>query len=388
LWLAVRRRDDQTHAAKIFLTTGALACAALVPYALLLARRAATMDKVQALKFTHAPDLFRVPEIVALLALAVLAVGVWRKRFDTHDTPFLFAASFALTPFVVFNQQLVTGRSLQPVHYADYVLNYLALVALTLAVALFVRRRDRRDTATPGHRPETPGHPPETRARSLALRRFQRVFLCIALAAYAWAAFELIATTRRFAPVNRARDAQAGVASRLAEMARTGAADPVRARPVVFTTSFMLADNLPVGAPQTAVLWAPHMHVYSGLTSDEHKERIYQFLYYTGVAPENFRAYLDANPLLLYMLLGAERVLPRLTTGHAPLTAGELDDAGRAYANYVAVFTREQAARPVLSFVVISPERPHDLSQLDRWYERDAGERVGGYTIQRVRLRP
>jgi hypothetical protein len=58
------------------------------------------------------------------------------RAAQVRDATFLFAASFALTPFVVFNQQLADGRSLQPVHYADYVLNYLSLVALTLAFAL------------------------------------------------------------------------------------------------------------------------------------------------------------------------------------------------------------------------------------------------------------
>jgi hypothetical protein len=402
LRLAARRADGETHAAKVFLTTGALACASLVPYALLLARRAAEMDKVQVLKFTHAPDLFRAPEMVALVALALLALGVWRRRLAARDTTFLFAASFALTPFVVFNQQLLTGRSLQPVHYADYVLNYLALVALTLAVALLVRTRNESDAALRAPLAETHRLPLETHGRLAPTlpRRFpaRALLLSVALAAYGWAAFELAATTRRFAPVNRARDEQAGVAARLAELARAGASDPAHSgagmperggtRPVVLATSFMLADNLPFGAPQLAVLWSPHMHVYSGLTADEHRRRIYQFFYYTGVAPENFRAYLDANPLVVYMLFGAERVLPRLTTERAPLTTEEIDDAARAYAVYVAAFTREQAAEPALSFVVASPERPHDLSALDRWYERDAGERVGAYTIQRVRLRP
>jgi hypothetical protein len=145
---------------------------------------------------------------------------------------------------------------------------------------------------------------------------------------------------------------------------------------------------LPVGAPQLAVLWSPHMHVNSGLTAGEHRERMYQFFYYTGVAPENFHAYLRANPLVGYMLFGAERVLPRLTTDHTPLSFEEIDREGRAYANYVAAFTREQAARPALSFVVASREGAEDFAQLDCWYTRDAGERVARYTIYRVHLRP
>ncbi|HEV2801350.1 MAG TPA: hypothetical protein VGW12_12675 [Pyrinomonadaceae bacterium] len=419
-FLFTRTRDDRARAAKIFLTVAALACASLVPYALLLARRAPAMDKVQVLKFTHAPDLSRAPELVGLLALALLGAGVWRKRVAPHGASFLFAASFAITPLFVFNQQLLTGRSLQPVHYADYVLNYLSLVALTLAVALLGGARREADDTTPGRSSSTTTTQDTTQATQDRMPATERpattaelefetsnpalkrrvparalLFFCVALAAYGWAAFELLATTRRFAPVNRARDEQARVAARLAEMVREGAgdaalvdaSDTTRIRPVVFVTSFMLADNLPVGAPQASVLWSPHMHVFAGLTAEEHKERLFRFFYYTGVAPENFRAYLDANPLVAYTLFGAERVLPRLSDDYAPPTATEIEREAQAYAAYVASFTREHASRPALSFVITSTERAYDLSALERWYERDAGEPVGAYTIYRVRLR-
>jgi hypothetical protein len=403
LWLLAQSdRDERLRALKIFLTTATLACASLVPYALLLARRAATMDKVQVLKLTHAPDLFRTPELVALVALALLAACVWLPRLALRDARIVFAASFALTPFVVFNQQVVTGRSLQPVHYEDYVLNYLALLALVLAFALLVRR-DETDRPTP--RRSVPLQRVATLAPFAALRRFSKpLLLCVALAAYGWAARELVATSRRFAPTNAARDEQLRVAKRLAEIARTTATteiarttatttetanDPASpSHPVVLATNFMLADNLPLGAPQLAVHWSPHMHVNSGLSGEEHRERMYQFFYYANVAPENFHAYIRANPLVVYKLFGAERVLPRLTPDYAPLSDEEINREGRAYADYVAAFSREQAARPTLSFVVNSTQDSDDLSALDRWYARDAGERVGNYTIYRVQLRP
>jgi hypothetical protein len=398
LWLLAQTgRDERLRALKIFLTTTALACASLVPYALLLARRAATMDKVQVLKLTHAPDLFRAPELIALVALALLAAGVWLRRLALRDARVVFAASFALTPFVVFNQQVITGRSLQPVHYEDYVLNYLALLALVLAFALIVRRQE-TDQPTPP-RLATPQRFDSLRRfatlqRLASLRRFAKpVLLCIALAAYAWAARELVATARRFAPTNAARDEQLRVAKRLAEIARTTATttanDPASpSRPVVLALNFMLADNLPLGAPQLAVHWSPHMHVNSGLTAEAHRERMYQFFYYANVAPEDFHAYIRSNPLVVYKLFGAERVLPRLTPDYAPLSDAEINLEGHAYAAYVAAFTREQAARPTLSFVVTSTQDSSDLSALDRWYARDAGERVGSYTIYRVQLRP
>jgi hypothetical protein len=384
LWLVARNKlDERTHALKIFLTTAVLACASLVPYALLLARRAATMDKVQVLKLTHAPDLFRAPEVIALVALALLAAGVWLRRLATRDARVVFAASFALTPFVVFNQQIITGRSLQPVHYEDYVLNYLALLALVLAFALLVRRRDETDQLTPRRF--------ATLQRFATLRRFSTpLLLCVALAAYGWAARELLATARRFTTTNAARDEQLRVARRLAEIARTTttANDAASGRPVVLALNFMLADNLPLGAPQLAVHWSPHMHVNSGLTAEAHRERMYQFFYYANVQPENFYDYIRANPLVVYKLFGAERVLPRLTPDYAPLSEAEINLEGHVYADYVAAFTREQAARPTLSFVITSTQDSDDLSTLDRWYTRDAGERVGNYTIYRVQLRP
>ena len=150
----------------------------------------------------------------------------------------------------------------------------------------------------------------------------------------------------------------------------------------------MLADNLPLGAPLTSVHWSPHMHVNSGLTAEAHRERMYQFFYYTNVQPENFHAFIRANPLVVYKLFGAERVLPRLTPDYAPLSVEEINREARAYADYVAAFTRVQAARPALSFVITSTDDTGDLSTLDRWYTRDAGERVGDYTIYRVQLRP
>jgi hypothetical protein len=228
-------------------------------------------------------------------------------------------------------------------------------------------------------------------SRLATLRRFAMpVLLCVALAAYGWAARELLATARRFTPTNTARDEQLRVAQRLAEIARTTttANDPASARPVVLALNFMLADNLPLGAPQLAVHWSPHMHVNSGLSAEAHRERMYQFFYYANVQPEDFYDYIRANPLIVYKLFGAERALPRLTPDYAPLSEAEINLEWHVYAAYVADFTREQAARPTLSFVVTSTQDSDDLSTLDRWYERDAGERVGNYTIHRVQLRP
>jgi hypothetical protein len=377
VWLAAFGRGDDREAGgawKVFGAVGAFLLLALAPYAMLLARRAPTMDAVQALQQTRAPDLWRAPELIGYAALVLLAFGAWRGLLARRDPAAVFAASFALTPLAVFNQQVLTGLSLQPIHYKVFTLNYVALLAFFVAAALVWRGRD---AGAPG-----------TARRSIVVVRTAAVAFVVA-AAYGVALLDTVKATRLLAPINLARDEQMRVARRMAEIGREddAAAAAGGGRRVALATSYILSDGLPVVAPQ-AVLWSPHMLVNSGLTAGQHKERIYQYLYYTGVAPADFTRFVNANRFIVYMLFGPGRALPYLTNAHAPLTDAELEGEARAYAAYVAAFTREQAARPALSFVITSPERPHDLSALDRWYERDAGEQVGVYTIYRVRLRP
>ena len=61
-------------------------------------------------------------------------------RFRWREPVNLLAISFALMVFVVFNQQVITGRSLQPVHYEWFIANYCALIAIVLTAASW--RRD------------------------------------------------------------------------------------------------------------------------------------------------------------------------------------------------------------------------------------------------------
>ncbi len=43
---------------------------------------------------------------------------------------------------VVFNQQVITGQSLQPIHYQVFIGNYVAGLALALLIGLLWRRAD------------------------------------------------------------------------------------------------------------------------------------------------------------------------------------------------------------------------------------------------------
>lgn len=82
-----------------------------------------------------------------------------------------------------------------------------------------------------------------------------------------------------------------------------------------------------------------------------------------------------------------ERILPMLRFDFKPIRQDEIEEEVRAYQTYVDSFSRERAWQQPLTYVVTRVEHEPDLSHIDRWYQRDAGERVGAYNLYRVKLR-
>lgn len=358
LWIIVRPAHWRS-ALPSFALIGVIALAALLPYAFLLSHRAPTMDTVQALVYTHAPDLSRSIEIIALLIVIAIAVGLKLGRVSLRDPRILITTAFALLPFVVFNQQIVTGRSLQPMHYEQFVVSYTTLIAAALALTLLWRGK-------------------------VATRRLPLgLMLIIGCVAYAWGMGETWISTRRFAQINVKRDETRAVPLRLRTLAASATPDRLPTREVVFAPDFTQADYLPTAAPQ-AVLWAPHMFVFSGVSIAENKERFFQFLYYSGVGAEEFERQYQHRGLVNYAIFGWERANPRLTVNYAPITSAELAIEVKNYADYIANFDRTRATQPTLSYVILDPQQQVDLSNLDRWYTRDAGERIGRFLLCRL----
>lgn len=360
LWLLIRPAG-YASALRLFGVVAALVTAALLPYSVLVSNRAETMEAVQALTYSRAPDLLRGPEIVGALVLAALAFAARRGLIERKDPRVVFTASLALMPFVVFNQQIITGHSLQPIHYEQFIANYVSLVALALAFGLLWR-------AWAGAERKIP----------------KRALCCVALVAFGWGIAETGVALKIFTPFNLIRSDSMPAALRLAELARDSTGDDG----VVLFTDVLPSDDLPTISPQ-AVLWARHMHVFSGVTTAENKERFYKYLYYTGVTEQILTdALYERDFYYILPLFGWERANPNLTVNWKPITPEEAMDELRRYVEYVHAFNRERAAHPALSYVVTTKRLHIDLSNLDRWYERDEGEHFGDYTIYRVRLRP
>src|SRR5258708_17745257 len=113
----------------------------LIPYFWLLSHRSKGMDAAQLLLSTHKPDLTRPPELLGFLTALVLLVFCTGRRNELRRYPMLFALASAFLPAVVFNQQILTGHSLQPIHYEQFIANYVAALAVLITLFLVSRRK-------------------------------------------------------------------------------------------------------------------------------------------------------------------------------------------------------------------------------------------------------
>ena len=358
LWFVARPADWRNGLRRIALLTATF-LVVLVPYAILLSRRAPEMDLTQALVRTHAPDLWRATEALALIVILSLGVAIFRRRVSGHDPRILFTLTFALLPFVLYNQQIITGRSLQPVHYEQFIAPYTTLIALALTIVMM-----RRGKA-------------EQRPFGAAL------LLTIGMLGYVWGMGETWIATRRFAQVNFRRDEAYAASLRLRELAKLPLNNQQNPREVVFANIVARGDNLPTTAPQ-ALLWAPHMFVFSGVSQAENKERLFQFLYYSGVRADDFTPYYKTYGFMEYAVFGWDRANAKLAAHHKPISDEEIAIEAKRYGDYVANFDSSRAARPTLTYLLLDETHDVDLSNLERWYTRDNGERIGRHLLYRL----
>jgi hypothetical protein len=364
LWF-IARPTERRRTLAIFAAIAVLGLPSLALYFRLLSQRAATVDSAQALVLTHRPDLFRLPEISALVVLVALFLGVGRSIFARHDGVVLFAASLALAVLGVFNQQIITGRSLQPIHYEWFIGNYCALIALLLTATLW-RRRDGRGLLT------------NTR------------LVIVALIALSWGAGEVWLASSLNVEFNRRVDELQPVAARLKVLANGDgtrqAGNGASEVPIVLVADLSLADRLPTDAPQ-AVLWAPRMLVFSGVDEVEDRERFFKQLYYLGYDDRSFAREFDRGNWNFYSgMFPYERLTSVVSGNTKPISSAEMQSEIDRYLTYSRSFNRERAAQSRLSYLVVEAGGEPDYANLDRWYERDSGERIGKFVLYRLKL--
>jgi hypothetical protein len=273
------------------------------------------------------------------------------------DPVSVMGAAFALSVLAVFNQQVITGRSLQPIHYQWFIANYSALVAIVLTAAVWWRRGVQRGLQN----------------NRLAL---------VAGAALLLAFGEVWLAASVSFVYNRRIDESIPVTRRLAELDQTSTSAPV-----VLMSDLKLADRLPTDAPQ-AVLWAPRMLVFPGVSEAENRERFWQQLYYLGYDEKKFWAEMNHSDWnFLSGMFSYHRLSPAVTGDQTPITLEELRAQLARYLTFLRSFDRARATRPQLSYLIVRADGEPDYANLDHWYQRDAGERIGGFVLYRLKLR-
>lgn len=367
LWLVTRWTD----AGKVVRTIIAVAVpfvAALVGYAYLLAQLPAAAEKATVLTFTHEPDLLRVPEVVGAFILAALIIAVRKGRVSLSDPRTIFTASFALVPFLIFNQQVITGRSLQPFHYEIFIANYIALVGLVMLVRL------------------------------LNLAMTARTAILLTLFCLSWASIEVFVPSPVRSKEDVKLDQMVPVLKRLNELAKTdgtwqGLHEHGKTSTVVFSPEFGISRLLPTWAPQ-GILTGTGSGVFQGVSQAQRKEWIYLHLYYSGKDQSFFREILNDrvnDPFLTYFInstiFGPERILLFLGWRAQPVSQVEIENEVAAFETFMRSFSRSDVAKRQLTYVITRRDDNFDLSRIDRWYERDGGERAGDYVLYRVKLR-
>ena len=366
LWLLLRPADRR-GTVRLLVIAAVPVILALALYVYLLSNLPPAVDRAQILTFTHRPDLLRIPEIIGAFTLVTLIVCAWRNKLSVSTPPIIFAASFALLPFLVFNQQVLTGRSIQPFHYEVLIVNYVALMGLVMIFKVL---------------------------QPAILRRtmFLIVFLCLL-----WAMIEVNLPFQVQQKVFVEIDEMVPVLLRLKEEAKhDGTWEGLRATGktpgLVFSPQYGISQLLPLWAPQGSLL-APGSESFQSLSELERKERLFTHFYYCGKNQDYLRELLNGglDPFLSMrsrsILFGVERVTHVVGWDFQPIRPEEIEHEVEDYEVFVTSFSREQAQKRPLTYAVTRADNKFDFSRIDLWYERDAGQQVGGYILYRLRQR-
>jgi hypothetical protein len=361
IWL-LARPEGWKQDFKAFLGLGGLCLLALIPYAYLLSNRSHTMDEVQLLVYTRQPDLWRVPSLISYSVLVMLVLGILLKAVKLKDRAVLFVLALALSVIVVFNQQILTGHELQPIHYQVFIGNYVAGLALVLMLGILFK--------------------------TLANSKIKQVsFTILAVLAATWGIVECHYTVRVLDEANLARDEQMPIARRLTELSVNDVPSPQSQRAVTFALSLIQADELPTVAPQ-AVLWARHQHIFAGVTWQENKERYYQYLYYQDLDEEWLEKQLKEGDFVsMIALFGWGRHNNRLSSQAKGLSNAEIEAEARRYGEYCKNFGQKEASYPTISYLVYPTDWQPALENFQKWYELGEAEIQGKYTLYQVKLR-
>jgi hypothetical protein len=367
LWL-IFRWDDWRTVLRTFSIVGFQAAVALIVYVRLIVQLPTTSSDAQVLVFTHQPDLTRTPEIIGTVILFALIIWVKTENKRLDHRRLLLALSFTLLPFCVFNQQIITGRSIQPYHYEIFIVNYVVLIALVLAVSLLC---------------------PDLRRRRIILAGA----LCVI-----WGALEMNVSFMARAELDPANDELVPIFQTLNRQADyDGTWNGLRRRGiagnVVFSPDTGVSRLLPTWAPQRPLLTIGSAS-FQSLGDQERKNNLFTHLYFCGATEKDLRDLLTGRSqdgflvrYALSTLFGPERVMPLLGSFHHQITSTEIEEKISEFANFQSKFSFSEAQKDPITYVIVPAGNRFDFSRLNLWYYQRSVKRVGKYDLYDVSLR-
>ncbi|HEY0761027.1 MAG TPA: hypothetical protein VGD61_01515 [Pyrinomonadaceae bacterium] len=343
VWLLARPKDRRETAKRIVIIAG-VSLSALIPYLYFISNRSQTVD-TEYLTHTRTPDLLRTTEIAGFVIVIILVIKLRQRVVSWQSPAVLFVVACAATPIVAFNQQILTGLSLQSFHYEQFIINYLVLASLVVTYHLLW---------------------PHLKIRPIVWTLFA---LGVGLAT-------AIKEVRDKSAINLRRDEAKPVFERLRN-SHVGL--------TLFNNSLSAASALTdCSMPQ---LWAPNMHFYGGVDDAERLERFYQYLYLLGVDSQGFEEDLQSDRYVRAAVFGLHRVNATLSSKLSPVSDDEIRAKVDLYSTFVKNFSQDQANKWPLSYVVMLDDGDYDFTNMDHWYNRSPGEKIGNSVLYTVQLK-
>ena len=257
---------------------------------------------------------------------------------------------------------------MQPFHFDLFVMNYFSLISLIVLVKLLWQ-------SIPN-----------------------RVLVWLAALCFCWGILEIGLLARARSTVDRIDDDAVPVLLRLKELAPhdgtlSGLRDRGDASVVVYSPHVDVMRMSPTWTSQGTLL-AAGAQDFGTASRLQRKELLLLQLYYAGTDATRFRELLNQRTEDSYLnfyapsvMFGDERFIPALSIHFNPIQPEEIEEAVRAYQVYLDSISSEKIMQRQLSYLITSSVHEPNVSNVDRWYQRDHGERLGTYILFRLKLR-
>lgn len=336
---------------RFWLPTVVTCALASLPYFWLLSQRSPSTDSLQALEAIRELVLSRPSIWVGAGAVICFLVLRFAGKISKEPIDTILILSCCLLPILVFDQHLVTGYSLQPFHYNLYCAPYFALIAVAMLFWCGAQNSIQKLGPLVGI------------ASIIAFSIWGVIDSHYAMG-YRWTA-------------NVNRDRALPVNNRLRQLASGKSVDQGE---LTFNSDLFQADNQPSSAPQ-GVLWSEHMPWASSISERDARTRYFAHLYFMNRDAPSFRESIEKCPHSAECkAIFGWRVIPTLAIGNHSPDQREIEEVADEYQRFLdEIFS---TGVPRMSYAVITnPTSNFDFTNLDKWYERDAGEDLGRYSL-------